>query len=433
MSLTISPARIVEESGSPLLAARDSWKRRPLGEVAEITNGYAFKSKNFVPSDGMPLIRIRDIFNEQTAVRYLGAYDRRYLVQPGDLLVGMDGDFNSARWRGPEALLNQRVCKLKPDPAQLDVDFLTYLLPGYLQAIHDLTSSTTVTHLSSRDVAQIPIPVPALEEQREIARLLAVAESKRGSCAEYLTATQRAIRRFRTSVLAAASSGRLTASWREDEDGGPVPAGWRLLPVGDIAERVTKGTTPTSYGHRFTDSGIAFIKVENLRDGRIDRPSIHSFIATDTHRAQERSILREGDVLFSIAGTIGRTAVVQRDDLPANTNQALAIIRGTSHLFDAGYLTIALQSAVQESAAIAARGSGMNNISLTDVKRFEIAVPPDAEQLEIVQRVDRLLLMADGLWRRTEVASSCIDRSVQAVLAKAIRGDFDSSPLDRRV
>ena len=122
--------------------------------MATILNGFAFESKRFVPDGGKPLIRIRDIFNDHTTVGYLGEYDYRYIVQAGELLVGMDGDFNCARWRGSNGLLNQRVCKIGPHPEEFDLDFLTPLLPGYLRAIHDVTSSTTVTHLSSRDVAK---------------------------------------------------------------------------------------------------------------------------------------------------------------------------------------------------------------------------------------------------------------------------------------
>jgi type I restriction enzyme, S subunit len=428
MSLTISPARIVEESGSPLLVAPASWPRRPLGEIATILNGFAFKSKQFVPDGGKPLIRIRDIFNETTAVGYVGEFEQRYLVQPGDLLVGMDGDFNCARWSGPEALLNQRVCKVTPQSEQLDIDFFARLLPGYLQAIHDLTSSTTVTHLSSRDIAQIPIPVPPLDEQRALAQLFESAGTKQQSSAGHLATARRAIGRFRQTVLAAACSGRLSEDWRgtADESSG-APEGWQLLQLGEVAERVTKGTTPTSYGHKFTESGVSFIKVENLRNGRINRDSGRSFIAEATHHTQARSILRDGDVLFSIAGTIGRTAIVSREDLPANTNQALAIIRGTSHLVTPEYLVIALQSAVQRAAADAARGSGMNNISLTDVRRFELAVPPKSEQQEIVRRVDDLLALADSLEHRFDATSKHIERSSQAVLAKAFRGDLSGN------
>src|SRR5207302_2576287 len=146
------------------------WPRRRLGDVAAILNGFDFKSNLFVPSGGKPLIRIRDLFSDRTAVGYIGAYDQRYVVRPMELLVGMDGDFNCARWRGPEGLLNQRVCKITPDPEYLDLDFLTHILPAYLQVIHDLTSSTTVTHLSSRDIAVIPIPLPTITKQQQIAK-----------------------------------------------------------------------------------------------------------------------------------------------------------------------------------------------------------------------------------------------------------------------
>jgi type I restriction enzyme S subunit len=429
MSLTLSPARIVEESKSPLLASPESWPRQPLGEVANILNGFAFKSAQFSTEKGKPIIRIRDIFSDSTVVNYFGDYEDRYVVRRGDFLVGMDGDFNCARWRGPEAILNQRVCKISPKPDKLDIDFLTYLLPGYLRAIHEVTSSMTVAHLSSRDVAQIPIPIPPLNVQRHLAELLGAAELKQQSAISHLGAARKAVLRFRNVVFAAGCSGRLTADWRTDdaESIAELPNGWKRITLGEIALTVTKGTTPTSYGHSFTDSGIGFIKVENLRDGRIDRESIRSFIAEATHQAQARSILQEGDILFSIAGTIGRTAIVHRDDLPANTNQALAIIRGTSRVVIPEYLVIALQGALRAVAADAARGSGMENISLGDVKGFELAVPPQDEQREIVGRVNHILGLVHGLRERIDAIEQAANRTSDAVLAKALRGALSTN------
>lgn len=199
-----------------------------------------------------------------------------------------------------------------------------------------------------------------------------------------------------------------------------LPVGWKRMRLGDIAERVTKGTTPTTYGHRFTTSGIRFVKVENLRSGRINRGSIDAFISEETDRAQARSSLREGDVLFSIAGTIGRTAIVQGDDVPANTNQALAIIRGTGQSVRPEYLVIALQSALQQTAADAARGSGMNNISLDDIRRFEVSLPPEREQREIVKRVRRLLRLVEGTGKRLDAVGLLVERLSAAALVSAI-------------
>jgi type I restriction enzyme S subunit len=272
----------------------------------------------------------------------------------------------------------------------------------------------------------VPIYLPPRECQDRIVESLDATTRAARSAEERLTSAKRAVERLRLAILRAACTGSLTADWREPsrEPSPEIPDGWIRMPLGQIAERVTKGTTPTSYGHAFTSSGIAFIKVENLRDGRIVRESITSYISDGTNQTQARSVLREGDILFSIAGTIGRTAIIRGEDLPANTNQALSIVRGTGHLLIPEYLVIALQSAVQDAAADAARGSGMNNISLGDVRGFDVAVPPRPEQYEIVRRVDQLLKLSNELRERIDTIERVVARSSEAVLAKAFLGEL---------
>src|SRR5262245_1167076 len=100
--------------------------------------------------------------------------------------------------------------------------------------------------------------------------------------------------------------------------------------VRDISEVVTKGTTPTSIGRAFTNRGVRFVKVETVaEDGRLV-PGMESYIDAETQKLLRRSQLREGDILFSIAGALGRTTMVPSSWLPANTNQAFAIIRPSS-------------------------------------------------------------------------------------------------------
>ena len=92
------------------------WRTVNVSDVVAMLPGFAFKSENFVTesSDGLPLIRIRDLGQNKTAARYVGEYDEAFAVRDGDILVGMDGEFAAVRWRGGKALLNQRV--LKPIP-----------------------------------------------------------------------------------------------------------------------------------------------------------------------------------------------------------------------------------------------------------------------------------------------------------------------------
>ena len=168
MALTVPLSEIVQKSSNPLLAKHESWGRVLLGDVATVLNGFAFKSSEFSNSGGVPLIRIRDIGKDRSETTYLGEYDPRYVVEPGDLLVGMDGDFNCARWRGPLGLLNQRVCKITLKSDIYLPKFLDYTLPGYLKAINDVTSSVTVKHLSSKSIEEIPLPLPPKEVQQRL-------------------------------------------------------------------------------------------------------------------------------------------------------------------------------------------------------------------------------------------------------------------------
>ncbi len=157
-----------EQLGSPL---PESWQVARLKDHARVINGYPFDSKLFSADEGHPLVRIRDIYNEDTVVCYQGDWISDAEIRRGDILVGMDGDFNVARWKGGAALLNQRVCCVRTAET-LDPGFLFYALPVPLRFINDFTYSTTVKHLSSFDVRDIRVPQPPLHVQSAIARYL---------------------------------------------------------------------------------------------------------------------------------------------------------------------------------------------------------------------------------------------------------------------
>ena len=135
MTLRLAPKDIVAQSTSPLLAIADWWERCRLGDLAAVTSGAAFKSAEFnTLEDGLPLIRIRDVGQPKASTYYNGDYEDRHLVESGDLLIGMDGDFRIARWTGGRALLNQRVCRLQVRDSDLYSDrFLEYVLQPYLE------------------------------------------------------------------------------------------------------------------------------------------------------------------------------------------------------------------------------------------------------------------------------------------------------------
>jgi type I restriction enzyme S subunit len=196
-----------------------------------------------------------------------------------------------------------------------------------------------------------------------------------------------------------------------------IPYGWQVEWLGNLAHAVTKGATPTTYGHTFQSEGIRFIKVENVKNNRIVTENIKDFISEEAHQSQARSQLESGDVLFSIAGTIGETCIVKEEDLPANTNQALAIIRGTKTTFLPDFLKLQLDSFVANAVRDKARGGAMNNVSLGDLKELLVYIPPLEEQKRIVAKVDELMRLCDELEVRQQARRASRVRLNNATLA----------------
>lgn len=175
-----------------------------------------------------------------------------------------------------------------------------------------------------------------------------------------------------------------------------LPPGWAAEYLGNIAHVVTKGSTPTTYGFEYQTDGIRFVKVESIEDGRI-QSSMTQFITEEANQALARSQLQPDDLLFSIAGTIGKTCIVRDADVPANTNQALAIIRGTKTALWPPFLRIQLNSFLSNTVKDRARGGAMNNVSLGDLKKLIVLIPPYQEQKRISVKVDELMALCDEL------------------------------------
>jgi type I restriction enzyme S subunit len=167
---------------------------------------------------------------------------------------------------------------------------------------------------------------------------------------------------------------------------------WKTYKLSEISEKITKGTTPTTGGDSFVKSGVNFIKAESVTlDGRIDETKF-AFITKKTHEKQKRSQLMKGDILFSMAGVIlGKTAIVKSEHLPANTNQALALIRLIKDLASSKFVYYYLQqSRVFNFVNNSTSQSAQPNINLGQIGNLEIVLPPIQEQKAIAKILSSL-------------------------------------------
>lgn len=145
-------------------------RKQKLKDVADIDYGFAFNSDFFnEDGNGLPLVRIRDLKRGFTKTYTTEIFDERYLVDSGDMLIGMDGEFNLTVWQAGPALLNQRVCRIRAKKSQVREGYLRFFLPVSLKHIEDRTSCVTVKHLSAKVLNEITLPNHSLTEQQALA------------------------------------------------------------------------------------------------------------------------------------------------------------------------------------------------------------------------------------------------------------------------
>jgi len=152
---------------------------------------------------------------------------------------------------------------------------------------------------------------------------------------------------------------------------------WEERKLGQYTKLITKGTTPKD---KTGIGDVNFVKVENITNGKIY--PISKIKQNEHDNYLKRSRLEEKDILFSIAGTLGRTAIVNKSILPANTNQALAIIRGYD--FDTNFLITSLAgNVVKEYIRRNPTVGAQPNLSLEQVGNLLVNTPNAEEQQKI--------------------------------------------------
>lgn len=177
-----------------------------------------------------------------------------------------------------------------------------------------------------------------------------------------------------------------------------VPENWCWIKLGVISSIISKGTTPKGGKSAYVDEGIDFLRVKNINDDGTICHDDMMHVTEETHTGfLKRSILEENDILVSIAGTLGKTAIVKNDDLPLNTNQAVAFVR----LKDNGevsreYIRYAIDTPVIQNMLLSkTKVTAIPNLTLEIISECLIPFPPLAEQQRIVEQIESLFSKLD--------------------------------------
>lgn len=326
-----------------------------LGELLEVQNGFAFKSQFFNESGrGLPVIRIRDVNSGFSNTYYEGEYDEKYVVEDGDLLIGMDGDFKATIWDHGKALLNQRVCRLQ-NFKKIEKTYVFFMIQSQLDVIHKKAFSVTVKHLSSREIEGIEIPLPPLSVQQEI-----VAE----------------LDRYQKIIDGAK---QVVENYKPDFE---VKEEWEWVELGDVCTTFSGGT-PKRGISEYWNGDIPWVKTAevdyDLIEGTQEKITEKGLAESSAKLADPGTILM---ALYGQGKTRGRVAKL---GIKAAMNQAcLAIVPNKS--LDNDFLFYFLQISYERLRSMSI-GGNQSNLSATLVQKLKIPLPPIQEQRAIAASI----------------------------------------------
>ena len=387
-----------------------NWKWVKLGNYIKTKTGYPFDSKRFSKkSEGLNgLIRIRDIVRGYTETFTNEECTEDYIIHKGDMLIGMDGDFNIAKWNSSDAFLNQRVCLIKSNSKNLLNDFLFYYLPYPLESINETTPSMTVKHLSTKTLEQIPFPLPPLAEQERIVNKLDNYISKLDEAKEKLEKVVDTYNYRKNLILHRAFTGQLTKNWRKenpnielnediknkaitkdsmlpDEYLYEIPENWRWVRLGDIGEIVT-GSTPNTKDKSYFGGDVLFIKPTELDQEK----NIISSAETLTEKGKQisRPVRKGSTCLCCIGSTIGKCGFLT---VEAVTNQQINTVVPYDFLDDLFVYYYCCSKYFKIVVNERSYGNTLPIINKTKTSKLPFPLPPLEEQKEIVKILDSIL------------------------------------------
>lgn len=334
-----------------------------LPELCEIQYGYAFDSACFTENNTyLPLVRIRDVKRGYSETFYSGNYPSDYVIDSGSLLVGMDGEFNIARWKGGHALLNQRVCKIT---AKEDVneEYIRFALSKALKKIENRTAFVTVKHLSAKELNQLEIDVPNYTTQTDIAKVLTQIES-------IISARQQQLQKLDELVKARFIElfGDINANDRE----------WNVQPLGELCT-IVRGGSPRPI-EKYLGGDIPWIKIGDATDGE----SIYLY-STKEHITQagvsKSRMVKSGSLIFANCGvSLGFARIITFDGC---IHDGWLAMENIDERLDKVFLLQSLNQMTEHFRRIAPAGT-QPNLNTAIMKDYKQIIPPLELQKEFI-------------------------------------------------
>jgi|SRR5690554_1786999 len=312
------------------------WRKGVLSDIAIITMGQSPKGETCNnDGNGLPLLNGPTEFGLSHPIPTQFTEDPKRIAEIGDVLFCVRGSTTGRmNWANQKYAIGRGIASIRYKSNQYN-SFIYHLLNYRLPYLLGIATGSTFPNVSKDHLNELPVNIPDNANMEIINSILFNLDHKinllhqQNQTLEELAQTlfKRWFVDFEfpneNGEPYKSSGGEMMAS-----ELGEIPEGWEIIQLNELTSKISKGTTPRKSQLNNLESNIAFIKVKNLTDsGQINFSNIE-FIPKEIHSNNlKRSILKQNDILFSIAGTIGRVAIVPKELDNSNCNQAVSFIR----------------------------------------------------------------------------------------------------------
>ena len=403
------------------------WKLIRLGDIC-VTNKNSYSSKdnwkfvNYLDTGSITENKITELQYINIETDKMPSRARRKVIKNSILYSTVrPNQLHYGIIKGPvdNLLVSTGFTVIDVDTNKAIPEFIYYLLTQnniteQLQAIAE-QSVSTYPSIKSSDIEDLEFKLPNFIIQNKIVSILDTIDSK-------ICQNEKINNNLEQQAQA------IFKSWFVDFEpfGGVQPSEMQFIPLQELCKVVTKGTTPTTLGKSFTSSGINFIKAESILDNHSIDSSKFAFIDEETNALLKRSIIKANDIVFTIAGTLGRFAMVDNSVLPANTNQAVAIIRPDETKVTPAYLySFFIGNWHNEYYSKRIQQAVQANLSLTTIKSLPIAVLNNTT----MSNYDKLVSPLFALMKNNEEENRRLSKLRDALLPKLMSGELDVSDI----
>jgi type I restriction enzyme S subunit len=377
-------------------------------------------------ASGLPLITAKNIRNgfinrEPREFVSEDSYDDwmvRGIPLKGDILITTEAPLGNVASIDIDEkfVLAQRAICLQMFDKSLS-RFMQYFLrsPEFQKKLHELSTGTTVKGIKSSRLKEMKVWVAPLIEKQLIADKLDSMLAKVDAAQARLEKIPNILKRFRQSVLAAATSGELTKEWRGGSD-----HQWPNVKLKDVGKGFNYGSSAKSK----PEGEVPVLRMGNLQGGLLDWEKL---VYTSDEAEIKKYLLETGDVLFNRTNSpelVGKTSIY-RGEQKAIYAGYLIRVKGSDRL-NTEYLNIQLNSphARDYCWQVKTDGVSQSNINAKKLQAYEFDLPEIDEQLEIVRRVSELFSHASLFERQYLNTQKKFNQLTQSILAKAFRGEL---------